>query len=108
MTDTTNSQARPRPVVLCILDGWGERAETDNNAIALAPTPNWDRMVRQWPRGTLDASGPDVGLPRGQMGNSEVGHLNIGAGRVVQQELPRINGAIEDGTLAAPGQSPVY
>lgn len=89
------------PVVLCILDGWGKRAERDANAIALGETPNWDRMVQQWPTGELECAGADVGLPDGQMGNSEVGHMNLGAGRIVWQDLPRINNAIADGSLAA-------
>ncbi len=92
---------RPRPVVLCILDGWGERAESDNNAIKLAATPNLDRFLATCPHATLDASAEAVGLPHGQMGNSEVGHTNIGAGRVVLQDLPRIDAAIADGSLAA-------
>jgi len=99
MSQASSKSLRPRPAVLCILDGWGERQATDANAIALAPTPNWDRMVRQWPKSTLDASAIDVGLPAGQMGNSEVGHLNIGAGRVVLQDLPRIDAAIANGSL---------
>ncbi len=92
------------PVVLCILDGFGERQEHDNNAISLAKTPNYDRLRAEEPFGTLATSGSSVGLPEGQMGNSEVGHTNIGAGRVVLQDLPRINEAIENGTL---GQNPV-
>ncbi|MGI9407403.1 MAG: 2,3-bisphosphoglycerate-independent phosphoglycerate mutase [Hyphomicrobiaceae bacterium] len=88
------------PVVLCILDGWGKRSERDANAIALAETPNWNRMIRQWPTGQLNCSGTDVGLPEGQMGNSEVGHMNLGAGRIVWQDLPRINNAIADGSMA--------
>ncbi len=88
------------PVVLCILDGWGKRAERDANAIALGDTPNWDRMVQEWPTGELVCHGADVGLPDGQMGNSEVGHMNLGAGRIVWQDLPRINNAIADGSLA--------
>ena len=100
MNEMTPPSPAPRPVVLCILDGWGEREESDHNAVALAQTPNWDRMVHRWPTSTLDASGEDVGLPAGQIGNSEVGHLNIGAGRVVLQQLPRIDKAIVDGALA--------
>jgi len=96
MTDSP----RPRPVVLCILDGWGEREETDFNAIAAANTPVWDRLRATCPRAQLDASGGEVGLPDGQMGNSEVGHTNIGAGRVVRQDLPRIDAAAADGSLA--------
>jgi len=87
-------------MVLCILDGWGLRPDTTDNAIALGQTPNWDRMIKQWPMGMLACSGEDVGLPDGQMGNSEVGHLNLGAGRVVWQDLPRINRSIADGSLA--------
>ncbi len=89
-----------RPVLLCILDGWGEREERDNNAIALAKTPVWDRLRATMPRSRLDASEDHVGLPAGQMGNSEVGHMNLGAGRVVLQELPRIDAALADGSLA--------
>lgn len=93
------SQNRPKPVVLCILDGWGESDERDHNAIMQALTPNWDRLRAHYPGGTLSASEGDVGLPSGQMGNSEVGHMNIGAGRVVMQDLPRIDAAINDGSL---------
>jgi 2,3-bisphosphoglycerate-independent phosphoglycerate mutase len=90
----------PKPVVLCILDGWGLRAETEGNAVAQAETPNFDRMMRDCPNSTLTTFGPDVGLPEGQMGNSEVGHMNIGAGRVVEMDLARINGVIARGELA--------
>ena len=90
-----------RPVVLCILDGWGEREPAPDNAIALGATPNWDRYLATRPRARLRASAEDVGLPPGQMGNSEVGHMNIGAGRVVEQDLGRIDAAIADGSLAA-------
>jgi len=93
--------ARRRPVVLCILDGWGQRAERDNNAIAQAHTPVWDRLTTTCPTGALEASEIHVGLPDGQMGNSEVGHMNLGAGRVVMQDLPRIDAALADGTVAA-------
>ena len=92
---------RPRPVVLCVLDGWGERGAAPDNAIALARTPNWDRYTRDMPRAVLNASAHEVGLPDGQMGNSEVGHMNLGAGRVVMQDLPRIDTAVKDGSLAA-------
>ncbi|MFT5507923.1 MAG: 2,3-bisphosphoglycerate-independent phosphoglycerate mutase [Hyphomicrobiaceae bacterium] len=95
-----NSDTIGGPTVLCILDGWAQRESRDNNAIALADTPNWDRLIKTWPHDLLDCSGPDVGLPDGQMGNSEVGHMNLGAGRVVWQDLPRINNAIADGSLA--------
>jgi len=86
-----------KPVVLCILDGWGLCEETENNAPALADTPNFDRIWAGEPHAQLAASGEDVGLPEGQIGNSEVGHTNIGAGRVVWMDLPRINLAIEEG-----------
>ena len=95
--------SRPRPVVLCILDGWGERRRQDHgddNAIERAKTPVWHELMRRWPHAHLDASEHYVGLPDGQMGNSEVGHTNLGAGRVVMQDLPRIDQAIADGTLA--------
>ena len=74
--------------------------ETENNAIALANTPNWDRLVATVPKATLDASAEQVGLPAGQMGNSEVGHMNLGAGRIVMQDLPRIDAAVADGSMA--------
>ena len=88
-----------RPVVLVVLDGWGYRAEREGNAIALARTPTWDALWSRPSRTLLDASGLAVGLPPGQMGNSEVGHLNLGAGRVVPQDLVRITLAIEDGSF---------
>jgi 2,3-bisphosphoglycerate-independent phosphoglycerate mutase len=90
-----------RPVVLCILDGWGWREGGDDNAIRLGRTPTWDRLVGAVPRTTLDASAEAVGLPSGQMGNSEVGHMNIGAGRVVLQDLPRIDAQIAGDGFAA-------
>ncbi len=90
----------PRPVVLCILDGWGHRADRADNGIELAKTPNWHRFLATSPHSLLQSSELFVGLPKGQMGNSEVGHMNIGAGRVVLQELPRIDRAVEDGSLA--------
>ena len=89
----------PRPVMLVVLDGWGWREESADNAVRLARTPNFDRLWTAGPRAFLKTSGLDVGLPPGQMGNSEVGHLNIGAGRVVMQDLPRIDQAASDGTL---------
>jgi 2,3-bisphosphoglycerate-independent phosphoglycerate mutase len=89
----------PKPVVLCILDGWGQRAETVGNAPALAHTPTFDRIMATCPRNLLTTHGPDVGLPTGQMGNSEVGHTNIGAGRVVAMDLGMIDLAIENGTF---------
>ncbi|MEO8558765.1 MAG: 2,3-bisphosphoglycerate-independent phosphoglycerate mutase [Rhodospirillales bacterium] len=92
---------RARPAVLCILDGWGHRdGSSDDNAIARARTPNIHRLEQQGPVALIDASEHYVGLPDGQMGNSEVGHMNIGAGRVVMQDLPRIDTAIADGSLA--------
>ncbi|MEE8662716.1 MAG: 2,3-bisphosphoglycerate-independent phosphoglycerate mutase [Acetobacter sp.] len=90
-----------RPVMLVILDGFGWREESADNAVNLARTPTFDSLWNTEPHSFLDTSGPDVGLPEGQMGNSEVGHLNIGAGRVVMQELQRIGSAIRDGSLAA-------
>lgn len=89
----------PRPVILCILDGWGISEQTEANAVALAETPVFDRLMAECPNATLAAHGRDVGLPDGQMGNSEVGHTNIGAGRVVWMDLPRIDKAIEDGSF---------
>jgi 2,3-bisphosphoglycerate-independent phosphoglycerate mutase len=90
----------PKPVMLVILDGWGWRQEEADNAVRQAKTPNFDRLWSSCPHAFLKPSGHDVGLPDGQMGNSEVGHLNIGAGRVVMQDLPRIDKAIEDGSMA--------
>jgi 2,3-bisphosphoglycerate-independent phosphoglycerate mutase len=90
---------RARPVALIVLDGWGYRPETEGNAIALANTPNWDSIWSRDSRTLLEASGLRVGLPKGQMGNSEVGHLNLGAGRVVMQDLVRISSAISDGSF---------
>ena len=87
---------KSRPVALIVLDGWGYRRETEGNAIALANTPTWDAIWRHPARTLLEASGTRVGLPKGQMGNSEVGHLNLGAGRVVMQDLVRISTAISD------------
>jgi len=95
----TPEQDRKKPVVLCILDGWGERQETLNNAIQMGDTPNWDRLVKTCPKSQLSASGLSVGLPDGQMGNSEVGHMTLGSGQVVLQDLPRIDSAIHDGSL---------
>src|SRR6266853_6282399 len=84
-------------VALVVLDGWGYRPEREGNAIELASTPTWQRLWRSYPRTLLDASGLAVGLPEGQMGNSEVGHLHLGAGRVVPQDLVRISQSIESG-----------
>ena len=91
--------SRPRPLVLCILDGWGERKDGDDNAINKAQTPIWHELIRRWPHSRLEASEHYVGLPDGQMGNSEVGHTNLGAGRCVLQDLPRIDEAIADGEI---------
>ncbi|MBU2755086.1 2,3-bisphosphoglycerate-independent phosphoglycerate mutase [Acidithiobacillus sp. CV18-2] len=93
------STSSVRPVVLLILDGWGYREAAADNAIALAHTPHWDSWWKTHPHALLQASEASVGLPRGQMGNSEVGHINIGAGRVVYQEYERINRAIADGSF---------
>lgn len=90
-----------RPTMLMILDGWGWRDDVQDNAVRQARTPNFDRLWSSYPHAFLRTSGLDVGLPEGQMGNSEVGHLNLGAGRVVMQDLPRINQAIADGSIAA-------
>jgi len=91
----------PRPALLCILDGWGFRPDhAEDNAIAAARTPNYTRLLKECPHALLETSGNAVGLPKGQMGNSEVGHMNIGAGRIVAQDLPRIDVAIEDGSIA--------
>ena len=89
-----------KPTLLIILDGWGIREDTDFNAIAQAETPVFNRLFKTYPSSVLGASGISVGLPVGQMGNSEVGHLNLGAGRIVYQDYTRINLAIEDGSLA--------
>src|SRR6202050_5033940 len=88
---------RPKPLVLIILDGWGYRAETKANAIALARKPTYDRLLREYPNTLIHTSGPFVGLPEGQMGNSEVGHLNIGAGRIVHMDITRIDLMIQNG-----------
>ncbi|MBE9181284.1 2,3-bisphosphoglycerate-independent phosphoglycerate mutase [Oculatella sp. LEGE 06141] len=93
------AQASVSPVVLVILDGWGYREDTDGNAVTAANTPVMDSLWAAYPHTLIRTSGKAVGLPEGQMGNSEVGHLNIGAGRVVPQELVRITDAVEDGTL---------
>ena len=90
---------RPKPIVLTVLDGWGYRAGTKGNAIALARKPNYDRLLAEFPNTLINTSGPPVGLPEGQMGNSEVGHLNIGAGRIVQMDITRIDQAIATGAL---------
>jgi 2,3-bisphosphoglycerate-independent phosphoglycerate mutase len=93
------SQNGKKTTALIILDGWGHREETRDNAIANADTPNWDRLWHQAPHTLISASGLDVGLPDGQMGNSEVGHMSLGSGRVVYQNISRIDKAIADGTF---------
>jgi len=96
-----NSDTGSRPVALVILDGLGLRAEREGNAVVQAKTPTLDWLSANCPQATLKTCGPDVGLPEGQMGNSEVGHMNLGAGRVVWMDLPKINNAIADGSFAA-------
>src|SRR5665213_1417536 len=91
--------ARPRPLALLILDGWGYREEPEANAIALAHKPNWNRLWADYPHTLISGCGLCVGLPDGQMGNSEVGHLNMGAGRVVHQDLTKIDLAIADNSF---------
>jgi 2,3-bisphosphoglycerate-independent phosphoglycerate mutase len=97
------TSAHKRPLVLAILDGWGIRREPENNAIALARKPTYDKLLREFPNTLLRASEHYVGLPDGQMGNSEVGHLNIGAGRVVEMDITRIDALVASGKL---GQEP--
>lgn len=96
--------AQKEPLVLMILDGWGYRAEPEDNAIAMAKTPCWDRLWQDDPHTLIETSGESVGLPAGQMGNSEVGHMNIGAGRIVYQDFTRITKSIRDGSFS---QNPV-
>jgi len=93
--------SRPKPLILIILDGWGYRSETKANAIALASKPTYDRLLREYPNTLIHTSGPFVGLPEGQMGNSEVGHLNIGAGRIVHMDITRIDLMIQNGEFFA-------
>lgn len=94
-----SSKSKRKPLVLMILDGWGYREESENNAIRLGNTPCWDEMWRNDPHILIETSGEAVGLPKGQMGNSEVGHMNIGAGRTVYQDFTRIAQAIRDGSF---------
>lgn len=91
---------RQKPIILCILDGWGYNEKKEGNAIETGKTPHWHEYIQKYPTCMLATSGLCVGLPDGQMGNSEVGHTNLGAGRVVMQDLPRIDQAIDDGSLA--------
>jgi 2,3-bisphosphoglycerate-independent phosphoglycerate mutase len=99
-SDPTRSTPRPRPIVLVVLDGFGIGRDPATDAIASASMPVWRGLLGEWPHATLRASEDAVGLPAGQMGNSEVGHLNLGAGRPVLQDLPRIDAAIIDGSFA--------
>src|SRR6201981_3206248 len=89
--------SHPKPLVLIILDGWGYSPKTEANAIAMARKPTYDRLLREYPNTLIHTSGPFVGLPEGQMGNSEVGHLNIGAGRIVHMDITRIDLMIQNG-----------
>jgi 2,3-bisphosphoglycerate-independent phosphoglycerate mutase len=91
---------RPKPIVLTVLDGWGYRAETKGNAIALARKPNFDRLLQDFPNTLIHTSGPYVGLPEGQMGNSEVGHMNMGAGRIIRMDITRIDQMIANGDFS--------
>src|SRR5271167_2637658 len=88
---------KPKPLVLIILDGWGYAPPSNANAISLARKPNYDRLLAEFPNTLIHTSGRYVGLPTGQMGNSEVGHLNIGAGRVVYMDITKIDLMIENG-----------
>ncbi|MBT4880433.1 MAG: 2,3-bisphosphoglycerate-independent phosphoglycerate mutase [Alphaproteobacteria bacterium] len=99
MKNKQSTSSKHRPIVLCVLDGWGESAKKEGNAISMAKTPVWDGFLKKYPHTLLEASGEAVGLPKGQMGNSEVGHLTLGAGRVVLQDLPRISRAFQDGSV---------
>jgi len=100
-----DSSASHTTTVLIILDGFGHRVETADNAIAHASTPTWDRLWRERPHTLVSTSGLDVGLPEGQMGNSEVGHMSLGSGRIIYQSMTRIDQAIADGTFAT---NPVF
>jgi 2,3-bisphosphoglycerate-independent phosphoglycerate mutase len=100
-TRVPQPSSRPKPVVLLILDGWGHREEVEDNALAQATLPNWRRLLATRPHTLVHTEGRHVGLPDGQMGNSEVGHMNLGAGRIVYQDLTRVDAAIEDGSFFA-------
>ncbi|MDX1560686.1 MAG: 2,3-bisphosphoglycerate-independent phosphoglycerate mutase, partial [Marinobacter sp.] len=91
--------AMRKPTALIILDGWGHRDPAEDNAISNASTPFWDKLWQEQPKTLINTSGMFVGLPQGQMGNSEVGHMNLGAGRVVYQSLTRIDKDLEEGTF---------
>src|SRR3954449_7725073 len=97
---SNGSKQKRRPVMLVVLDGWGWREEIADNAVRQANTPTFNRLWANAPHAFLRTDGREVGLPPGQMGNSEVGHLNIGAGRVVVQDLPRIGDAVANGEIA--------
>src|ERR1700750_3255429 len=97
---SNGSKQKRRPVMLIVLDGWGWREEVADNAVRQARTPNFDRFWNDGPHAFLHTSGEDVGLPQGQMGNSEVGHLNIGAGRLVLQVFPATTAAIAGADVA--------
>src|SRR5690606_35591457 len=97
--------AKKRPMVLIVLDGWGYSEATEHNAIYAAKSPVWDRLWDENPKTLISGSGMDVGLPDGQMGNSEVGHMTLGAGRILYQNYTRINKAIADGDFY---DNPVY
>jgi len=94
------NKTQNKPVVLCIMDGWGIDKKSEFNAVELAQTPNFDYLSKNYPYSTLDASGEAVGLPKGQVGNSEVGHMNLGSGRVVLQTLPKIDRAFSDDQIS--------
>ena len=96
---STKPAGRPRPFVLIVMDGWGINPRKEGNAIALARTPNIDKLAKNWPHTAIRTSGEAVGLPEGQMGNSEVGHQNIGAGKRVLQDYSRVNESIKDGSF---------
>src|SRR5262252_3467669 len=96
---------RPRPIVLTVLDGWGYRAESRGNAIALARKPAYDHLIKNFANTLIETSGPAVGLPDGQMGNSEVGHMNIGAGRVVRMDITKIDVLVANKSL---GEVPLF
>ena len=95
----SRSEQKIKPAILCILDGWGTQSSDDYNAIALANTPNYDRFLKSYHHNLIGTDGPHVGLPEGQMGNSEVGHMNIGAGRVALPEFGRIDAMLGDGSM---------
>ena len=100
-TAVSMKKGKVAPVVLAILDGWGHREESENNAVKQASTPVMDALWHAYPHTLIEASGADVGLPDAQMGNSEVGHLTIGAGRIIQQELVRISNTVKENRLIA-------